>query len=146
MLQGNGNSSPHCRPIQKIYQITYTIMDIDAFTQLKEHAEHSLFKGKMKKPNIHVSGNNPLCGDTLEIDLKIEKGIIKDAKFNHTGCALSGASASLLLEYALNKKLETVQNMNPEKLFKLLGTPVSPARVPCALLALAVLKSYGKKG
>jgi|SRR3989344_2199763 len=120
-------------------------MDIDAFTQLKEHAEHSPFKGKMKKPDVHVQGNNPLCGDTLAIDLRIEKGIIKDARFIHNGCALSGASASLLLEYAQDKKLETVQNMDPEKLFTLLGTPVSPARVPCALLALAVLKSYGKK-
>lgn len=120
-------------------------MDIDAFTQLKEHAEHSPFKGKMKKPDVHVEGNNPLCGDTLAIDLQIEKGIIKDAKFTHHGCALSGASASLLLQYAINKKLTSMQNMNPEKLFTLLGTPVSPARVPCALLALAVLKFYGKK-
>lgn len=120
-------------------------MDIDIFTQLKEHAEHSPFKGKMKKPDIHAEGNNPLCGDTLAIDLRIEKGVIKDAKFTHLGCALSGASASLLLEYAQGKKLEIVQNVDPEKLFKLLGTPVSPARVPCALLALAVLKSYRKK-
>jgi nitrogen fixation NifU-like protein len=119
-------------------------MDIDAFTHLKEHAEHSLFKGNLKKPDVHVSGNNPLCGDTLAIDLKIEKGVIKDAKFIHKGCALSGASASLLLEYALNKKLASVQNMNPEIIFKLLGTPVSPARIHCALLSLAVLKSYKK--
>lgn len=119
-------------------------MDIDAFIQLQEHSEHSPFKGKLQKPDAHLTGNNPLCGDTLTIDLKLANGIIKNAKFIHRGCALSGASASLLLEYAMNKKLTSVQNMNPEKLFKLLGTPVSPARIHCALLSLAVLKLYKK--
>ena len=115
-------------------------MDIDAFKQLRDHAEFSPYKGKLKKPDVHVSGDNPLCGDTISIDLHMVKGKIKEAKFTHHGCVLSGAAASALLEYAEGKELEKIQNLTPEKMFKLLGTEISPARVPCALLALAVLR------
>ena len=123
----------------------HTTMDIDAFKQLRDHAEFSLYKGELKKPDMHVSGDNPLCGDKIGINLRLAKGKIKEAKFTHEGCVLSGAAASALLEYAQGKELEKMQNLAPEKMFKLLGTEVSPARVPCALLALAVLKSQSVK-
>src|SRR3989344_8226632 len=117
------------------------IMNIDAFKQLRDHAELSPYKGKLKKPDLRASGDNPLCGDTISIDLRLVKGKVKEAKFIHQGCVLSGAAASALLEYAKGKELEKIQNLAPEKMFKLLGVDVSPARVPCALLALAVLRS-----
>ncbi len=116
-------------------------MNLDAFKQLRDHAEFSPYKGTIKKPDVHASGDNLLCGDKISIDLRLTKGKIKEAKFTHHGCVLSGAAASALLEYAHGKELSKVQDITAEKMFKLLGTPVSPARVPCALLALAVLKS-----
>lgn len=120
-------------------------MDIDAFKRLRDHAELSPYKGRLKKPDVHASGDNPLCGDKISIDLRLVKGKIKEAKFTHEGCVLSGAAASALLEYAKGKSLEKIQNLAAEKMFALLGTEISPARVPCALLALAVLKSQGVK-
>ena len=121
------------------------IMDIDAFKRLRDHAELSPYKGSVKKPDLRASGDNPLCGDKISIDLALAKGKIKEAKFTHEGCVLSGAAASALLEYAQGKELKKIQNLAPEKMFKLLGADVSPARVPCVLLALAVLKSQSVK-
>ena len=116
-------------------------MKISQFTQLKKHAEHSPFQGKMKNPDISLSGGNALCGDKLKIELKLQKGAVKDAKFTHQGCALSGASASIFLEYAIGKKYKNLENTAPEKLVKMLDGDITPARIPCALLPLAVFKS-----
>lgn len=116
-------------------------MKISQFTQLKKHAEHSPFQGKMENPDARLSGENTLCGDKLEIELKLRKGFIKDARFTHHGCALSGASASMFLEYAMDKKYEKIKNTAPEKIIKLLGGNISPARIPCALLPLALFRS-----
>src|SRR3989344_2919201 len=115
-------------------------MKLDQFKQLKKHAEHSPFQGKMEKPDISLSGGNALCGDKLKIELKLQKGVIKAAKFTHQGCALSGASASIFLEYAIGKKYKNLENTEPEKIIKLLGGNISPARIPCAFLPLAILK------
>ena len=116
-------------------------MKLDQFKQLKKHAEHSPFQGKIKNPDISLSGGNALCGDKLKIELKLQKGVIKDAKFTHQGCALSGASASIFLEYAIGKKYKNLENIAPEKLVKMLGGNITPARIPCAILPLAVFKS-----
>ena len=116
-------------------------MKLDQFKQLKKHAEISPLKGSLKNPDISLSGGNALCGDKLKIELKLQKGVIKAAKFTHQGCALSGASASIFLEYAIGKKYKNLENTEPEKIIKLLGGNISPARIPCALLPLAVFKS-----
>ena len=116
-------------------------MKLDQFKQLKKHAEISPLKGSLKNPDISLSGGNALCGDKLKIELKLQKGVIKAAKFTHQGCALSGASASIFLEYTIGKKYKNLKNTEPEKIIKLLGGNISPARIPCALLPLAVFKS-----
>ena len=116
-------------------------MKLDQFTQLKRHAEFSPLKGSLKNPDARLSGENALCGDKLKIELKLQKGIIKDAKFTHQGCALSGASTSIFLEYAIGKKYKNIEDIAPEKIIKMLGGNTSPTRIPCALLPLALFKS-----
>lgn len=116
-------------------------MKLDQFKQLKKHAEISPLKGSLKNPDISLSGGNALCGDKLKIELKLQKGVIKDARFAHQGCALSGASASIFLEYSIGKKYKNLEDMAPEKIIKMLGDNISPARIPCALLPLALFKS-----
>ena len=127
------------RDIEK--DIRKNSMKLDQFTQLKRHAEFSPLKGSLKNPDTRLSGENALCGDKLKIELKLQKGIIKDAKFTHQGCALSGASASIFLEYAIGKKYKNIEDIAPEKIIKMLGGNITPARIPCALLPLALFKS-----
>ena len=58
--------------------------------------------------NREARGNNPLCGDQLTVYLVLEDGVVKDAAFQGTGCAISKASASLMTEAVKGKSLEDV--------------------------------------
>ena len=107
----------------------------------------------MADANRQVEGFNPLCGDRLTLFLNIEEGIIKDASFQGSGCAISTASVSLMTEIVkgkterealdLFKKFHELttgkdEQMNLEavgKLAVLAGVREYPARVKCATLA-----------
>ncbi|MBI5913547.1 iron-sulfur cluster assembly scaffold protein [Candidatus Azambacteria bacterium] len=120
-------------------------MNIDRFKRIWEHAQLSPYAGALKRPTMSGMGENPLCGDTLRIDLIVKKGIITDAKFMHHGCALSATAASLLLENIIGTRAAAIQKLDEYALLKLIGAPVSPARITCALLPLRVLRSARKK-
>ena len=82
---------------------------------------------------------NPLCGDQLELFLKIENNNSTDIKFNGKGCAISQASASLLTDFIKGKSLDEAKQVNEDKIKELLGIPISYMRIKCATLSLKVL-------
>jgi len=120
-------------------------MKLNDYKNLVEYAELSPNRGKLKNPDIKASGENTLCGDSLVIYLNLKNGKIIAGKFEHSGCALSAASTALLLDYARGKNYKKITELSGEQLLKLLGIEVSPARLPCALLPLAVLKELRNK-
>ncbi|MGR9074476.1 MAG: Fe-S cluster assembly sulfur transfer protein SufU [Gammaproteobacteria bacterium] len=107
----------------------------------------------MENANRRVEGFNPLCGDRLTLYLRIEDGVIKDASFQGSGCAISTASVSLMTEIVKDKteaeaealfktfhemttgKEEAVNLEAVGKLAVLAGVREYPARVKCATLA-----------
>ena len=97
-------------------------------------------KGSVKNADAHARDLNPLCGDVIEMSLKIDDGIIAEVKFDGKGCAISQAAASMLTELVEGKDLDYVKALNKEDVLKLLNIPVSPVRLKCALLGLKVLK------
>ena len=74
-----------------------------------------------------------------------ERGTITDARFDGHGCAISQASADLLIESVIGKPLEEVKQLNKEYILDMLGIDLGPVRLKCALLSLKVLKAgvYG---
>ncbi len=87
-----------------------------------------------------------LCGDHIEITLRTDEGgKITDARFNGHGCAISQASADLLIESVIGKPIEEVKQLNKEYILDMLGIDLGPVRLKCALLSLKVLKAgvYG---
>ena len=120
-------------------------MNIDQFKKIWEHAQLSPYAGALKRPTMSGAGENPLCGDTLRIDFKVKNGIITDAKFTHHGCALSATAASLLVESLIGTRATALKKLNAYALLKLIGAPVSPARLTCALLPLHVVKSAHRR-
>ena len=82
---------------------------------------------------------NPLCGDQLELFIKIDSNKISDIKFNGKGCAISQASASLLTEFIKGKSLDEAKQVNEDKIKELLGIPISYMRIKCATLSLKIL-------
>ena len=110
-----------------------------------DHYKHPRHKGKLENPDIHYHDHNPFCGDDLTIDLKVEDGIIVDAAFDGHGCAISQASASMLMEEVVGMSLEPARALDKEYILDLLGIEMGPVRLKCALLSLKVLKAgaYG---
>jgi nitrogen fixation NifU-like protein len=116
--------------------------------QIIDRYKHPLKRGVLDPHDITFEDENPLCGDRLRIDLRVgPDGRITQAAFSGDGCAISQASADLLLEYIEGKPLEDVRALSKEDILELLGIELSPIRLKCALLSLKVLKAgaYGMK-
>ena len=110
-----------------------------------QHGRTSPYRGRMKDPTLSTELDNPLCGDTVKIDIKIAKGEIEDICFSGEGCLISQASASLMVGEAKRvKDLSKIRKFNEKTVFNLLGIPLTPSRIQCATLALEVLRKAFK--
>ncbi|MGC8855925.1 MAG: Fe-S cluster assembly sulfur transfer protein SufU [Anaerolineae bacterium] len=111
-----------------------------------EHYKNPSYRGSLDPHDISFADNNPLCGDHIQIDLRVsEDGKVTDARFDGHGCAISQASADLLLESIIGKSLEDIKKLTKQDILDMLGIDLGPVRLKCALLSLKVLKAgvYG---
>jgi nitrogen fixation NifU-like protein len=111
-----------------------------------EHYKNPSYRGELDPHDITFEDENPLCGDHIRIDLRVnDEQIITEAAFSGHGCAISQASADLLLEFILGKSLDEVKKLTKDDILELLGIELGPVRLKCALLPLKVLKAgaYG---
>jgi nitrogen fixation NifU-like protein len=114
--------------------------------QIIDRYKHPLKRGVLEPHDFSYEDENPLCGDKIRIDLRVDPdGKITQAAFSGDGCAISQASADLLTEYIEGKPLEEVRALKKEDILEMLGIELSPIRLKCALLSLKVLKAgaYG---
>ena len=105
-----------------------------------------LFRGSLDPHDIAYEDDNPLCGDHIRIELRVnDEDIVTEAVFDGKGCSISQASADLLVESIIGKSLEEVRKITKEDVLDLLGLELGPVRLKCALLSLKVLKAgvYG---
>ena len=106
-----------------------------------DHYRNPRNKGKLTDADVSIHDSNPLCGDEIDIHLKVEEGKIKNIKFEGRGCAISQASASMLTEMVIEKPLSTVREIAKNDVLENIGLlNLGPARLKCALLSLKVLK------
>ena len=108
--------------------------------------KNPIFKGNLDPHNYSYEDENPLCGDHIKIELQVDQdNIITNAAFSGHGCAISQASADLLLESVVGKKIDEVKKITKDTILELLGIELGPVRLKCALLSLKVLKAgiYG---
>jgi nitrogen fixation NifU-like protein len=111
-----------------------------------EHYKNPAYKGTLDPNDFTYEDENPLCGDHIRVDLRVDDNqVITEAVFSGYGCAISQASADLLMESIIGKPLDEVKNMTKETVLELLGIQLGPVRLKCALLSLKVLKAglYG---
>ena len=106
-----------------------------------DHYRNPRNKGRISGAEISAQDNNPVCGDRLSIDIKLEDNVVSDIKFDGEGCAISQSSASILTEMLMGKTVDELSKFTKDELLEELGTPsLGPARIKCALLSLKVLK------
>ena len=115
---------------------------------LLDHYENPSNYGTLPNPDISHEEDNPLCGDRIRIDLLVEDDIITEVRFSGHGCTISQAAASMLTEEIEGKSLTEVKKLSRDDILDMIGIPLGPVRLKCALLALKVLKAgaYGIKG
>ncbi len=123
-----------------------------------DHSRRPRNYGAMDGANRSGSGFNPLCGDRLQLFLRVEDGTVRQASFTGDGCAISTASASLLTEalagLSESRALELVDRFRSMaagrseahehtlgKLAVFAGVRDYPARVKCATLAGHTLRA-----
>jgi nitrogen fixation NifU-like protein len=103
-------------------------------------------RGKLDPNDISYEDDNPACGDHIQIDVRLDENqVVAEALFSGEGCAISQASADLLLESIIGKNIEEVKELTKEDILDMLGIELGPVRLKCALLPLKVLKAgvYG---
>ena len=104
------------------------------------------FRGELNPNDISYEDDNPACGDHIQIDIRLDdNNIVTEALFSGEGCAISQASADLLLESVIGKNIEEIKGLTKEDVLENLGIELGPVRLKCALLPLKVLKAgvYG---
>jgi nitrogen fixation NifU-like protein len=107
------------------------------------------FRGVLDPNNISYEDDNPACGDHIQIDVRLdENDMVTEALFSGEGCAISQASADLLLESIIGKSVDEIKDISKEDILENLGIELGPVRLKCALLPLKVLKAgiYGIGG
>lgn len=113
--------------------------------QILDHSRRPRNKGTLDPADFSYQDTNPLCGDEVRIDVRLDGDRVGDIKFSGRGCAISQAATSILTEMAMGQPLEEVKAISRDDILDELGVPISPARMKCALLGLKVLKAsiYG---
>lgn len=111
-----------------------------------DHYKNPLHRGSLNPHDFSFEDDNPLCGDFIRIEVQVSQdGLITNAVFDGHGCAISQASADILLDHIQGKNIEEVKKLTKDDLLELLGIELGPVRLKCALLSLKVLKAgvYG---
>jgi nitrogen fixation NifU-like protein len=102
--------------------------------RLLDHYRQPRNKGYLASPDLSAEEYNPLCGDRVTIEVRLEGNEIVEAHFDGRGCALCLGAASILTEILQGRTLDELQAWEPEAfLAELQSTPL-PARLKCALL------------
>ena len=114
-----------------------------------DHYENPRNVGKLEIDETTGTGvvGAPACGDVMRLQIKVEDGIITDAKFKTYGCGSAIASSSLVTEWVKGKTLEQAGSIKNSEIAEELALP--PVKIHCSILAEDAIKAavadYRKK-
>lgn len=111
-------------------------------TDLIAHHESPYHRGRLADPTCTHRERNPVCGDWVRLDLRLDRdGRIEAAYFEGGGCIISQAAASLLCEHIEDRTLPELASFQAKDMLALIDIPLTPRRQQCGLLAFRVLKT-----
>ena len=116
---------------------------MDDFYQefILDHYRNPRNFGHLSAPDAVAEDSNPLCGDAIRMELRVDDGRVADVRFSGKGCAISQAAASMLTETVKGERLEDVARLSKDVVLDNVGIGISATRMKCAMLCLKVLKS-----
>ncbi len=99
-----------------------------------DHYECPYNRGHCDHATHTHEDTNPLCGDRVHIELRVEGDVVREAWFEGEGCCISQASASMLMEALEGKTLAEISRISAEDMLAMLGVRLTPNRQNCCLL------------
>lgn len=109
-------------------------------TLLYEHYRNPRYKGTLAQCTFESGTYNPSCGDVVLFQGIVVDNQLMQVAFDGKGCVISMATASLLSEHVLTKSLEEIAALGTQDILTLIGMPLGPTRLRCALLPLEALQ------
>jgi len=108
--------------------------------KVMEHFKNPRNVGEIENPDGVGHVGNPVCGDIMELYIKVNDGIIVDAKFKTFGCGAAIATSSMVTEMVKGKRIEEALKISNKAVAEALdGLP--PVKMHCSVLAEEALKS-----
>jgi nitrogen fixation NifU-like protein len=123
---------------------------------IMDHYKNPRNRGTLDDETLTINLNNPTCGDRISLQLQVEDGIVKKAKFTGEGCSISMSSASMMTEAVTGKTVDEALGMADkfstlvkggdvefeelEDIEALSGVSKFPARIKCATLSWNALR------
>ena len=105
-----------------------------------EHFRHPRNRGPLEGATASHEGANPLCGDRIRIQVRVNDGAIADVRFTADACAICIASASVLTEHVRGKSVREADMLDLEWINRALEGEPPAGRVKCAVLPLDTLR------
>lgn len=109
-----------------------------------DEARNAQNEGILENPDISQHDSNPMCGDSITLQMKVNDDTISDIKWHGNGCTICKACTSVLTQLIKGKDLTYAKNLKKEEILSELGLEhlirQSPVRIKCALLSLKILK------
>ena len=107
-----------------------------------DYSRNPINYGEIENHDVTFHDSNPLCGDSIDIDMKIDDDKVTDIKFHGKGCAICMACTSVLTEITKGKSIDEARAIEKNDVLSELGLEhLQAVRIKCALLSLKVLKS-----
>ena len=109
-------------------------------TIVLEHFRHPRNRGPLEGPTASEEGANPLCGDRIRVQLRVEDATVVDARFTADACAVCIASASVLTEHVRGMTVDDAERVDVRWIHQSLEGEPPPGRARCATLPLDTLR------
>lgn len=106
---------------------------------LIDHFRNPRNQGTLPGATISQEGANPLCGDRVRIELRLEGDVVHDARFTANACAICVASASMLTDLVRNAPLDEVETLVVDDIMRSLDARIPQMRMNCVRLPLTVM-------
>jgi len=114
--------------------------------QILDHYKNPRNYGELEDPDFTHVGENPSCGDTIQLHVNLDDAgeQVESVRFTGDGCAISMASASMLSERLHGMDIDELNELNTDDITEMLGVDISPMRVKCAVLGRQVAQDGSK--
>lgn len=107
-----------------------------------DHFRHPHNFGSLPSADVVCEEVNPLCGDRIRVEVKMDGSVIEAARFSGDGCAISIAAASILTDLIVGANIDAGDELiSGRQILSSLESDIKPARMKCAMLALEALRS-----